>query len=144
MTEAFERAVRRGDSRLFDDVTVINQEAAEDTDGDPKRDDHGNIVWDDRVETDVEAEIVYRGTPAFQRRADGIGDDIDIVAWLPAGGAFGDGAFGDGVFGKYTTDGSHRDTVRATRIEADGATYVVRDWFVERNGRLRIHGKKEA
>lgn len=142
MSNAFERAVKRGDSRLFGDVTVQNQAAQSDTNGDPVRDDHGNIVWDDAVETDVPGELVYRGDVAFSSRADGVSDDIEAVAWIEDADEYGQ-EYGRFYSGRIATDGSNAEEQRASRIKADGALYVVRDTFVERNGRLRCHCEKE-
>lgn len=142
MSNAFERAVQRGDKRLFQDVTARNQSAETDANDDPVLDSHGNIVWSDAVETSVPGEIVYRGTPEFQRRADGIDDEIDVVVWLEDAVGYGE-EYGVLYGGLLATDGSESEAQRATRILADGETYVIRDTFMERNGRLRCFGEKE-
>jgi hypothetical protein len=130
VTDAFDRAVRRGDSRLFDDVTLRNQTAETDANGDPERDAHNNIVWAGATETATPGEIVYRGTPQFARRVDGIDADVDVVVWI---------SNPDVTF----TDGAGDETRRATRIRADGQTYRLMDTFDERNGRRRGHGELE-
>jgi len=132
MSDAFTRAVRRGDRRLFEDVTVVNQRAQQDATGDRTRDSHGNIVWQAPDTTAVAAEIVYRGSPQFSARADSVDADIDAMVFVPA----------DASDGQHVSDGGAED-VRATRIEDDGDRYVVRDTFHEDNGRIRCHCRKE-
>lgn len=126
----FEYALTRGDARLFADVDVVNQSAKTDANGDPVRDSHGNIEWASKSTTTVPGEITYRGTPGFQRRADGLDTDIDCLVWVSD----------DAV---TFTDGSDDETTRATRVDADGETYRVVDVFDERNGRRRAHCEKE-
>jgi len=130
MTDTFDRAVRRGDSRLFDDVTLRNQTAETDATGAPERDAHNNIEWAGATETATPGEIVYRGTPQFARRADGVDADIDIIVFVSDPDV-------------TVTDGSDDEAQRATRIEADGKTYRLMDVFDERNGRRRGHGMLE-
>jgi hypothetical protein len=142
MSDAFTRAVQRGDKRLFEDVTVVNQRAQQDATGDPTRDSHGNIVWRAPDTTAVAAEIVYRGSPQFSARADSVDTDIDAMVFVPADAAYGSGVYGRGVYGRYVSDGGAED-IRATRIEDDGDRYVVRDTFHEDNGRIRCHCRKE-
>lgn len=130
MTDAFDRAVARGDSRLFDDITLRNQSAKTDSNGDPVRDDGGNIEWAPETETTAAGEITYRGTPSFERRADGVDTDLDAFIWVSD----------DSV---TFTDGSEDETQRATRVKADGKTYKITDVFDERNGRRRAFAELE-
>lgn len=129
MTDAFERAAKRSLSRLGREITLVNQSAKTDANGDPVRDNHGNIEWASENTTTADAELVYRGTPSFERRADGVDAEIDVVAWV-------DDA-------ETVTDGDGDEETRATRIEDNGVRYVVRDTFPENNGLTRAHGEKE-
>jgi hypothetical protein len=115
--------------RLGQTVTVSNQSADTDGNGDTVRDDHGNIVWATATTTDVSAEIVQRGEPAFARRADGVDTDVDAL-----------------IFVKNSVtirDGESDEALRATRIDASGESYVVRDVHDENNGLVRAHAAKE-
>jgi hypothetical protein len=116
-------------SRLGRSLTLRNQSAKTDNNGDPVRDDHGNIEWDSITTTDVTGEIVFRGTPEFERRADGVDSNIDVVAF-----------FDDS---ETVTDGSDDEATRATRIDDNGVRYVVRETFDEDNGLIRAHGERE-
>lgn len=127
--DVFNRAAKRSLNRLGRDVTLVNQSAQVDGSGDPERDDYGDIEWDTEQTSSITAELVSRGTPQFDRRADGIDDTTDIVAWVDDS--------------ETITDGSESGATRATRLEVTGERYVVRETFDEDNGLIRAHGEKE-
>ena len=128
MTSAFELTAKRGDAEIFDNITVKNW-SAQTEDDEIVLDQHGNIVWDEPVVEEVPGEVTYRGEPSFARRADGIDKDTSAIAWVS-----------DNV---TITTGKDDRATRATRIEADATTYVVRELFTERNSRIRAHLKDD-
>lgn len=120
--DAFTRAARRSLRRLGTDVTLVNGTNF-------RRDDRNDPEWDDD-QTATVAELVYRGSPSFASRADGVSKSIDVLAWVDES---------DPV-----TDGADDDQTRATRIDLQNETYVVRDTFDEHNGLVRCHCVKEG
>lgn len=130
MSSVFERVTRRGDNSLLDDVTLKNQQAVVDGSGDPTLDEHGNIVWDEPVTSQVAGEIVYRGDPQFSRRADGIDRNVTAMIWV---------SDPDVIF----TDANNDRSRRATRVVEDDVTYVIREVFDEKNGRRRGHAVED-
>lgn len=137
------RDTKRSLQRLGRTLTLINQ-VAETEDGDPKRDDHGNIIWADPTELEIVGELVYRGTPRFARRADGLDIEVDVVGWVEDPGEYGERIYGNGTYGSNATAGEQREDRRATRVaDGGGERYVVRDTFVQDDGLIRFHGEKE-
>lgn len=131
MNDVFKRAVQRANDRLGRSITLVNQSAQTDASGDPQRDEYNDIQWASESTTDTTGELVYRGTPGFDRRADGIDQNIDVIAWVS------DADSAD------ITSGEDDEATRATRIEVDGERYVVRDTIDEDNGMIRAHGSEE-
>jgi len=125
VNDRIKRAARRTLDRLADEVTLRNQTATTDANGDPIRDDHGNIEWASATETTVPSRVIMRGQPTFSRRADGIDDEIEGIALVSDQ--------------ETVRDGSGGDADRATRITYGGETYAVRDVFDDSNGLLRAH-----
>lgn len=121
-------AGRRALKRAGRTITLINR-TAQTTNGSPDRDDHGNIKWDSESKTDTSGSLVYRGSPKFQRRADGIDIEVDVIAYVPDD--------------QPVYDGEDDEERRSTRIEVNGERYVVRQTFDENNGVIRCHGVKE-
>lgn len=126
----FNRALQRGDDQLFDDITLENQVAKTDTNGETLLDEHGNIRWEDKTTTDVSGEVTTRGQSTFARRASGIDRDIDAIIWISDPSV------------TFTSAEDIR-TQKATRISAIGKTFKVREVFDEQNGRLRGHVEVE-
>jgi hypothetical protein len=97
------------------------------------RDSQGDYEWGAAdTETTTPAEIVVRGTPSFDRRADGVSDDIQAFVWLSSDVPVSDG--------EHTTDDSGTEIlIRASQI-IDPRTddrYRVDELFDERNGKYR-------
>jgi len=126
----FDATSKRMLRRLGREITLQNQSAQTDANGSVERDDHGNVVWTDPVETTAMAEVIQRGTPSYRRRVEGIDSNADVIAWVDADTTL--------------TDGVGDEATRATRIKDSGDTFVVRDTFHENNGLVRAHAVKEA
>jgi len=114
------------------DVTLVNQQAKLDANGDPQRHpDHGDVRWASEQTRQVKAEIVYRGTPRFERLASGVDEEIMMLCWVSDEHA---DAF---------TSGDDSETVRATRVVDGQARYVVRNVMDEVNGLMLGQGAME-
>lgn len=131
MTDTFDRVAKRSLRRMGRSVTLVNQSAKTDANGDPKRDSYNDVKWQSKDTTDTTAEVVYRGQQSFDRRADGIHEDIDALAWVSADDS------------ADVTDGDDDEATRATRIKVDNERYIVRQTFDEDNGLIRCHCRME-
>lgn len=108
------------------DVTLVNKAAATDDQGNVIRDDYGDITYDvTRINT--EAELEFPGSPRFEQRV--IGSDVDIDAMI----------FVRSDIDVYTGDESDERGPTDVHDDRTGAVYRVRSYFVEDNGKLRLH-----
>lgn len=110
-------------------VTLVNQEAQTDGSGNIVRDSYNDPEWKDPTQTGTKASLVQRGTPDFAKRADGVSEEIDVIVRLDPN---------DPV-----TDGSDDEGTKATRIELDSATYVIRSSYIASDELRECHCKRE-
>lgn len=87
-------------------------------------DDYGDPITSE-VTAETNAEIVIRGTPAFERRIDGVDSSVTAVAWIRDS------------FDVYTGDES--DVQAPTTVESPTHEFELYEWFDENNGKLRLH-----
>lgn len=115
-----ERAATQALSHGGQPVTLVNQEAQTDADGNIVRDSYNDPAWKDPTRTDTMASVVQRGEVTFNKRADGLNGEIDGVIRLDPNDT--------------VTDGSDDEGTKATRIEEDGTTWVVRAEYIAADG----------
>lgn len=94
--------------------------------------DYGDPIVETR-HTETVAEIIYRGTPQFSRRYEGVSQEIDAVAWIK-----------DDVEIEIGTVAEPNTTRDASRLrvltETDGGQLLtVYRRVDERNGKIRLH-----
>ncbi|ELY91472.1 hypothetical protein [Natrialba taiwanensis] len=83
------------------------------------QDEYGDPEYS-TTETEATAEIVLRGTPAFERRIDGVDSDVRAVAW---------------VMDTHTVESDDG----LTTIKSSTHEFELHNWFDEHNGKLRLH-----
>lgn len=131
MRDRYTRTMRRFMDDIGRDVTLVNQSAQTDSNGDPQRDSYNDIKWDSKTETATTAEVMFQGEESFERRADGVDEDIDIIVLV----ADDDAA--------DVTDGEDDEATRATRIKIDGDRYTIRETIDQANGVVQCHCHRE-
>lgn len=94
--------------------------------------DYGDPIVENH-HTETVAEVVYRGTPQFSRRYEGVSQEIDAVAWIK-----------DDVAIDIGTEAEPNSTREASRLrilsEIDGGQLLtVYRRVDERNGKVRLH-----
>lgn len=125
--DVFDRAARRSLDRLGRDVDLVNPTTAQ------RDSDYGDVFWSSSNTSTTSAELVRRGQPSFDKRADGVDENIDVMVWVSTA--------------ETVRTGEGDDTTAATRVDTDqdGTTdLVVRDIFDEDNGLYRLHCKEES
>lgn len=102
------------------DLTIISRTVVD-------RDDRYRDPVYEKTEHTVGGELSRSGSPAFEQRAEGFGDNIEAVAWIA-----------DTHEDTVSTGESFDDGASLLRDERTGEEYIVYDSYPERNGRLRL------
>lgn len=118
-----ENQISGASRRLLDfvgeDVTLTTQTVS-------GYDDYGDPQYTtEQIETT--AQVVVRGTPAFDRRIEGIDTDVTAVAWI-------NDEHRDSI-----STGADSDATGPMTLETDTHEFGVNNWFDEGNGKLRLH-----
>lgn len=108
------------------DVTLVNKIAETDADGSVIRDEYGDITYDvTRIST--KAEVEFPGSPRFEQRIAGADVDLDAMIFVRSD------------IDVYTGDEGDERGPTDVHDDRTGAIYRVRSYFVEDNGKTRLH-----